>query len=779
MAANKKSKYLIGYRKRIIISFFLLLSAIILPLTLYGVITDRGIIKANLENNGTYLVKNLAQNCETGVFSENEIFLNTPLLAILDADDTVWASVYGADGNLISYRSADGVDMPPELKDRRFFKKDGTADVFHRRLLSFGDGEVLDFYYPIFLRKDIQVDSFFEVSNITSDKDEIIGVARVGMSTAGISIRTNEIIRTALILTGICFLLGVAAIFYIQERISRPLKELSNGAKAIGEGNLQTRIEVKSDDEIGALAMAFNTMAVELKLNIDKLIVSEQEVKKRGEFLENLLETANSVIIELDSKGNVTRFNRFAENLSCYSKKETIGKSFLSFVTTNELRDVINRNLSAYDHYFNFESICHTKHGEEVIVSWVNSPVYDETGNITGILLIGTDITENKKIEDQLLRSEKMKSLGEMAGGVAHDFNNLLAAIMGRAQLLKRRIETRAIKEWDEIEAVFCEDLTIIEKASSDGAEVVRRIQEFARLRKDEKEFVPVNVNEILDNAIDFTRSRWKNTFEAKGINVEITKNIEKVPDILGSPAELREVMTNLIHNSLDSMSEGGGRLSFSTYLKEGFVYVEIEDNGVGIPEEIRLNIFDPFYTTKGPQSSGLGLSVSYGIIRRHNGNIFVESTLGKGSKFTIRFPLQLESGKEMSENVVKQNVDNSCSYSVLVVEDEENVRTLIYDVLTDDGHDVVLAEGGTEAISKFRKGDFDLVLTDLGMEGMSGWDVARAVKEIKKEIPVVLVTGWGVQIEDKQKDDFDIDAVLNKPFNIRELKEVMTKLEL
>jgi len=439
---------------------------------------------------------------------------------------------------------------------------------------------------------------------------------------------------------------------------------------------------------------------------------------------------------------------------------------------------VFKKTINSSDHIYNFENVSCTKQGKEIIISWVNSPIYNETGVKAGLLLIGTDITEKKQIEDQLLRSDKMKSLGEMAGGVAHDFNNLLAAIMGRTQLLKRKIETGSIKEMDKIESVICSDLNMIEKASSDGAEVVRRIQEFARIRNDEKEFVPVNVNEILENAIDFTRSRWKNTFEAKGIKIEINKNINDVPDILASPAELREVLTNLIHNSLDSMLEGG-RLFFSTYLKDDFVYIEIEDSGVGIPEEIRINIFDPFYTTKGPQSSGLGLSVSYGIITRHKGNIFVESTVGKGSKFTIRIPAQSLSDTAVSDTAVKQNIDTSRSYKILVVEDEEQIRTLIYEVLTNDGHKVSLAEGGTEAINKFCEDDFDLVLSDLGMEGMSGWEVAKELKNIKREVPVVLVTGWGVQIEEQQKDNLDIDAVLNKPFNINELNEVITKLKL
>jgi len=215
-----------------------LLMAVILPLTLYGIITDRNILISNLESNGVYLVKNLAQNSETGVFSENELFLKTPLFAILEADDTAWAAVYGVDGKLISSNFADRIKMPLVSPEELSFIKGKSVAVFRKNLLNTGGRAFLDFYAPIFLKNEFAIGSDFELGTDLKNTDEIIGIARVGMTLEGISRRTDEIIKTALLLTSLCFLLGFAAILYIQKKVSMPIKELSIGAKAIGQGNL-------------------------------------------------------------------------------------------------------------------------------------------------------------------------------------------------------------------------------------------------------------------------------------------------------------------------------------------------------------------------------------------------------------------------------------------------------------------------------------------------------------------------------------------------------------
>ncbi|MBW2184815.1 MAG: HAMP domain-containing histidine kinase, partial [Deltaproteobacteria bacterium] len=180
--------------------------------------------------------------------------------------------------------------------------------------------------------------------------------------------------------------------------------------------------------------------------------------------------------------------------------------------------------------------------------------------------------------------------------------------------------------------------LEIIEKASLDGAETVRRIQEFSRRRADDKDFTQVDINELIDNALEFTRVRWKNDAESKGIRIRIKKELSPLNFTLGSSSELREVFTNLINNAIDAIPQGG-EIRINSLMKDNNIVVKIGDTGDGIPNDIKDRVFDPFFTTKGVQSTGLGLSVSYGIVNRHHGTIAVDSVEGEGTTFTIKFP--------------------------------------------------------------------------------------------------------------------------------------------
>jgi len=183
------------------------------------------------------------------------------------------------------------------------------------------------------------------------------------------------------------------------------------------------------------------------------------------------------------------------------------------------------------------------------------------------------------------------------------------------------------------------ESIEVIEKAAMDGAETVRRIQEFARKRKDDHYFSQVDINDLIDGSLEFTRIRWKNKSETKGIQINIQKELSPLPPIAGSASELREVFTNLINNALDAMPKGG-HIKFKTSQENSHISIMVEDTGTGIPKDIKDKIFDPFFTTKGVQSTGLGMSVSYGIIKRHRGTIKVDSIKGEGTTFTIELPI-------------------------------------------------------------------------------------------------------------------------------------------
>jgi GAF domain-containing protein/ActR/RegA family two-component response regulator len=373
-------------------------------------------------------------------------------------------------------------------------------------------------------------------------------------------------------------------------------------------------------------------------------------------------------------------------------------------------------------------------------------------------------LDELSAAQDQLVRTEKLRALGEMASGVAHDFNNLLAAILGRAQLLLRRVKDPPLRQW----------LQVIERSALDGAQTVKRLQDFTRIRRDEP-LVPLVLSEVVRDALEITQSRWQEEPLSRGVTVEVHTTLPAVPPILGDGPELREVFTNLILNAVDAMPEGGA-LTLTTAVVDGQVVATVTDTGMGIPDAVRDKIFDPFFTTKGPRGTGLGLSMSYGIVSRHGGTISVESTEGWGTTFRVTFPQALDQS-EVAGRAETATGGPLPSIRCLVVDDEPTVRTVLADVLTAAGHQVVEAADGVEAIERFRAEPFDLVLTDLAMPRVSGWQVARAAKRMTPGVPVFLVTGFGVELSAEERRANGVDAVLVKPLQIQEILDAVAEV--
>ncbi|OGL05537.1 MAG: hypothetical protein A3I03_12050, partial [Candidatus Rokubacteria bacterium RIFCSPLOWO2_02_FULL_68_19] len=356
--------------------------------------------------------------------------------------------------------------------------------------------------------------------------------------------------------------------------------------------------------------------------------------------------------------------------------------------------------------------------------------------------------------QDQLIRTEKLRALGEMASGVAHDFNNLLSSILGRAQLLMRRVEDPKLRQW----------LQVIERAATDGARTVRRIQEFARIRRDQP-FVAVDLNRVVQDALEVTQSRWQEDAESRGVTIRVTTDLTPVPSVSGDPAELREVLTNLILNAVDAMPDGG-TLTLATRADETTVSLSVSDTGTGMTPDVQPLIFDPFFTTKGPSGTGLGLSITYGIVSRHGGQIRVESAEGQGTTFHLTFPVSTVEAEPPRPAALEPGAPLRC----LVVDDEQSVLEVLGDVLAAGGHSAVLVADGAEAIRRFKAEPFDIVFTDLAMPGVNGWQVARAVKDQAPSVPVLLVTGWGVELSPDELRGKGIDAVLSKPVQFEDI---------
>ena len=370
------------------------------------------------------------------------------------------------------------------------------------------------------------------------------------------------------------------------------------------------------------------------------------------------------------------------------------------------------------------------------------------------------EIKAREQLEEELIKAERLRALGEMSSGVAHDFNNILGAILGRAQLLLERVKNANVRG----------GIEIIEKAALDGAETVRRIQEFTRLRVDSSSFVPLDINQVITDAIEFTRTHWQNESEAWGRPIDMQCDFGIVPKMMGDPSGLREVFTNLIINAVDAMPKGGV-IRMATEVEGNVVAVRVQDSGIGMSMEVQKRTFDPFFTTKGTRGSGLGLSICYGIISRHRGEILLESKVGKGTSFIIRLPLDLsgivpESMRDKEESVVPARI--------LVIDDDAMMRSVLTDILIQSGCHVDEVGSGGGGIELFSHDEYDMVLTDLGLDDMSGWEVAQKIKEASPDTPVVLITGWGMQLSEEENRTRGVDFVVSKPFKLEELRSVI-----
>jgi PAS domain S-box-containing protein len=479
-------------------------------------------------------------------------------------------------------------------------------------------------------------------------------------------------------------------------------------------------------------------------------------------LLTNILESARESIYAVDTDGNFKWCNTATLQGLGFQRSNFIGRPLLSMVYEGD-RDLVREKLEAALQGVpqTYEMRYHSRDGQLRYARVDNSPLVVE-GRATGVLGIARDITEQKEERERAARADKLRALGQLASGVAHDFNNSLAAILGRAQLLRRQINDPALVR----------NLDIIQTAAEDAAATVRRIQTFAR-KSAVKEFEPVDVSSLLNDAVEITRTRWQNEARIRGLEYDVKLNAEKEQYTQGSASELREVFVNMIVNAVDAMPRGG-RLLITCRRLDDRLQLHFSDNGMGMPEDVQQKIFEPFFSTKGAHGTGLGLSVSYSIIERHSGSISVVSEPGRGTNFTIDLPaIVSKSSSEESPALV----DDARSLKILVVDDEQPVRETLAEMLVAVRHQVELAGSGPEAVEKMRTGSFDFVFTDLAMPEMDGWETARLIRKDWPNVKIVLVTGYGPTTPPPPGEEDLVDAIIGKPFDFAQVNSTLANL--
>jgi signal transduction histidine kinase len=416
-------------------------------------------------------------------------------------------------------------------------------------------------------------------------------------------------------------------------------------------------------------------------------------------------------------------------------------------------------------------------------------------------------LAELQAAQQEFARQERLRALGRMASGIAHDFNNALSPIMGYSEMLLAGTIDLGDRER------VTNALRIVNMAARDAARIVTRLREFYRPREKGEVFLPVDLNQMIKQTISLTQPRWKTQAQGNGVAVQIKTRLQKTPPASGNEADLREMLANLIFNAVDAMPDGGRitiatrqetdrdeilspsplpetekgetekrgkNLSDSPALpvsgsgRRGWVVVEVSDTGTGMTEEVRQRCLEPFFTTKGEYGTGLGLAMVYGILRRHEGTIDIQSALGRGTTFVIRLPALTD---QKTEKRGGKALPPARPLRVLAVDDEPRVLGVLKEYLTGDGHTVETASGGREGIEKFRAGSFDLVVTNRAMPGLSGDRLAGLVKQAAPDTPVILLTGFSEFMDATGERPRGVDLVLSKPLTLAALREAIARV--
>ena len=490
-----------------------------------------------------------------------------------------------------------------------------------------------------------------------------------------------------------------------------------------------------------------------------KLTKANNALEKSEKKYRSIVDNALVGVYKSNMNGDMVYANHALSNMFGYvTPEEMMSGGILQIYKNKEDRDSLVTKLQASGCVDEFECECVKKDGSGVDII-LTATLEDNV--ISGMMI---NITSRKRMEKILIQSEKLRAMGVMAAGIAHDFNNVLAIINGYTQLLEGSCEGN-----EELLNGF----RAINKAVEDGSETVRRLSEFTRMEKSTAKHVSVNMVEVVEQSINFSKPKWKDVAQASGATYEIdTEGLTSVRDVLGNPAELREIVINLINNAIDAMS-GGGRITFRTWEKGHSIFMSMADNGCGMSKEVQSKIFDPFYTTKGVEGSGLGMSVSYGIVGKHGGSIDVISQVGKGTVFTIELPIATET--IFPETPVEPVIDiEAAKYHILVVDDVKEISDLLYVFLTRQGYNVDSVQSGDEAIKKLEKECYDLVICDLGMPQVSGWDVIKVADSLENKPKIGLITGWADMLDSLNKDDMGVDFIVSKPIKYKQLSTII-----
>ncbi|MCC7264602.1 MAG: PAS domain S-box protein [Candidatus Latescibacteria bacterium] len=474
--------------------------------------------------------------------------------------------------------------------------------------------------------------------------------------------------------------------------------------------------------------------------------LAEEALRRANAYNRSLLEASLDPLVTISPEGKIMDVNQATETATGYPREELIDTDFCDYFAEPETAR------RGYQRAFHDGLVrdypMELRHRDGRVISVLyNASVYrDEAGTVIGVFAAARDLTERKRLEQELIRIQRLRAVGELSAGVCHNLNNLLTGVLTPADLLRMTSNDAKTQRLADM----------ILEAGTRAAELVHRLHLSVRGTNAET-LLPLALNKIIDGVVEMTRPKWKDEPEAKGLAIEVYTELAAAPTIKGTPSELNDLLINLLFNAVDAMPEGG-RISIRTTLEEQFVRLDFTDTGIGMDEETRLRVFEPFFTTKMDVGSGLGLSTLHNSVTHWGGTVAVASAPGKGATFNLRLPLWQE---EIQVPPSPSPALAARTGRILVIEDDPVVGGVLKEVLG-AYHQVELFTEGQQALEQFAAGRYDVAILDLGMPGISGDQLARRIQAIDPAVARILFSGWVLEADDPRRALFDL--VLQKP---------------
>jgi PAS domain S-box-containing protein len=543
-------------------------------------------------------------------------------------------------------------------------------------------------------------------------------------------------------------------------------KVLSDGFVHIQERRFRTKYGALVDAEVNGTVVEIQGQKCFVALVRD--ITERKKIEALLRYKELFQNVIDPVFIN-HSQGNFLEVNDVACERLEYTHKELLQLTFRDIVRPAHYA-LLNRTAmkirSGEAVHFEVEAV--TKTGQ--LIPFEFHSRFIEFQHKPAILSVARDLSARKQMENTLIRTERLSAVGEMAAGVAHNFNNLLQMIMGAGETALVKMAGGEIRKSREV------ILALIE-ACHRGADIVSRIKDFTSAKSDDIDEARVfDLGELISEAVQLTKPLWVNPAKQHKYTFNYVRPMGAL--VKGNPSELYEMLVNLIKNALEAMPDGGS-LSIMTEICGGQIKFSIADSGIGIPEENLPRLFQPFFTTKGVKSSGLGLSSSYGIIKKHHGEISVKSPPGQGTTFTIILPrAKIPADKKRQIQPSKQEIIMP-KIKFLVIDDEKNILTMLKLYFEDSSFELTTAKTAQQGLQEYYNNHYDVILCDYGMDDMNGLKFCQAVKDHAKQNgrpkpPCLLYTGLNQKLDEKALERCGVAGVVRKPISCADLQYII-----